>query len=370
LAPPRLTDFKDDVTGCLLAHPGWRKYRERWAARPGPPDFSGLFRQQKARPMSDTYLGATPVPAMADELASHERQKLRARSFRETPYRFAERMVMGTHFALLPGRVQHLPRLLSAVGADLLRGGTQVPDPERVVACPDLFGGVCRSYDATSIIEAAKVGFSAWCHIGPQKWLTFPERMVLFFDENHIAKRLRRDMKSKGYRVTFDTAFEDVIVACAGRRSYRRHALTWITPQVMRVYADLFDRGVAHSFEVWNKDGILAGGGFGLSIGRIFITDSQFSWESNTSKIGFASLNHHLAKWGYVLNDGKCHTPTIAAMGFRLIPRQEHLRLLREHAHDGGRLGRFTVEDDVRAIADLPEMAPRKTELSSSSASD
>ncbi len=279
-----------------------------------------------------------------------EALELRRQLFRETLYQTGERHIFGTHFAVSPGRIRHLPTFLKSAALDALRGGTRVPDPARVVACPDLFGGISRNISAETIIAAAKVGFSPWCHIAPLKWWTWEQRMVLFFDEHHMAKRLRRDMRAKGYRVTFDSAFEKVIKACAGRRSYRRHGLTWITPQVMYLYADLFDQGVAHSFEVWNSAGELVGGGFGTSLGRIFITDSQFSFEPNTSKMGFASLNYHLANWGYVLNDGKCFTPTIDAMGFRLIPRAEHLALLR-HASEEGRPGRWSVEADLATVA-------------------
>ncbi len=67
--------------------------------------------------------------------------------------------------------------------------------------------------------------------------------------------------------------------------------------------------------------------------------------------MGFAVFNHHLAKWGYVLNDGKDFTPTIDAMGFRAIPRDEFEALLAEHAHGGGRSGPWTVEADLATVA-------------------
>jgi leucyl/phenylalanyl-tRNA--protein transferase len=179
--------------------------------------------------------------------------------------------------------------------------------------------------------------------------------MVLFLAEQHIAKRLKRDMKKSPYRVTFDTAFDQVIKACAGPRKGRPRGLTWITPQIMRLYAALYDQGHAHSFEVWSADGRLVGGGYGLAVGRIFFTESQFSRESNTSKMGFATLNHHLAKWGFVLNDGKDFTATIDAMGFRAIPRREFEALLKEHAQGSGKpgpqSGRWTVEADLATIA-------------------
>ena len=81
------------------------------------------------------------------------------------------------------------------------------------------------------------------------------------------------------------------------------------------------DAGHAHSFEVWNEKGELAGGGYGVAVGNSFVTESQFSAEPNTSKIGFTVLNWHLAQWGFAFNDGKMLTPTTQDMGFREIPR-------------------------------------------------
>jgi leucyl/phenylalanyl-tRNA--protein transferase len=126
----------------------------------------------------------------------------------------------------------------------------------------------------------------------------------------------------------------------------------------MRLYTDLHRRGHAHSFEVWNVYGELVGGGYGLSIGRVFVTESQFSHEPNTSKMGFALFNYHLAKWGYVLNDGKDFTPTIDAMGFRLIPRAEFEAILKEHAHGGGRAGKWSVEATLAEVAGWEPKGP------------
>jgi leucyl/phenylalanyl-tRNA--protein transferase len=173
---------------------------------------------------------------------------------------------------------------------------------------------------------------------------------VLFLDEFHMSKRLRRLMRQGRYTVTFDRAFEAVIKSCAGKREGRWH-LTWITPRIMRAYAALHDAGHVHSFEVWNGDGELVGGGYGVALGRVFFTESQFSHEPNTPKLGFSVLNWHLAKWGYVLNDGKWPTPTILDMGFRMIPRDRFLQLLTEDAQSGGRPGSWTVEAGPETVA-------------------
>ncbi len=225
-----------------------------------------------------------------------------------------------------------------------------LPDPAATRTRPDSFAGLVRGISPETILAAARSGFFPWCHFGPLKWWTRKERMVLTLGEQRITKNLKRLMRKNPYRVTFDKAFDDVIKACAGRRK-GRPALTWITPQIMRLYSDLHEEGHAHSFEVWSADGGLVGGGYGLSVGRVFFTESQFSRESNTSKMGFATLNHHLAKWGYVVNDGKDFTPALAEVGFHALPRSEFEALLEAHAHAGGKAAPWTVEADLATIA-------------------
>lgn len=106
---------------------------------------------------------------------------------------------------------------------------------------------------------------------------------------------------------------------------------------------------------MWNADGKLVGGGYGVAVGRIFTTESQFSLEPNTFKLGFTVLNWHLAKWGYLLNDGKGPTPTILDMGFRLIPRAELLDLLAKNAKEGGKPGPWSVEAGPETVAEWQE---------------
>ena len=158
-------------------------------------------------------------------------------------------------------------------------------------------------------------------------------------------------MRQGHYTVSFDRDFDGVIKACAGHRQGRWH-VTWITPKVMHAFAEAFDAGFAHSFEVWNEKGELAGGGYGLAIGGCFVTELQFSREPNTSKIGFSVLNWHLAHWGFAFNDGKIMTPTCHDMGFRDIPRSEFLARLAQAERRPAKSGRWQVEADMAAVAD------------------
>jgi leucyl/phenylalanyl-tRNA--protein transferase len=244
-----------------------------------------------------------------------------------------------------------VPALLRMCARETLAADYALPDPERALAAPAGLAGIVHDLTLPKLLEAYRRGLYPLAHAGPLKWWSPPARSLLFFDELHIAKRLRRQMRQSRYTVTFDRDFEGVIKACAGVRAGRWH-LTWITPRIMRAYADAFDAGYAHSFEVWNETGELAGGGYGLAVGGSFATESQFSLEPNTSKIGFTVLNWHLAHWGYAFNDGKLMTPTCRDMGFREVPRAEYLAKLAPVARKPDRLGRWSVTADLNVVAD------------------
>lgn len=275
----------------------------------------------------------------------------RAALFRESLRDKAERWTLGLAWALMPPRIGGLPNLLKLCFDEILAPDYALPDPERAFANPPGLAGIVHDLSLPTLLAAYRRGLFPFAHLAPLKWWSPPTRSLLFFDELHVAKRLRRQMRQDRYTVTFDRDFEGVITACAGRRSGRWH-LTWITPAIMHAYARAFDAGYAHSFEVWNEKGELAGGGYGIGIGGAFITESQFSHEPNTSKIGFTVLNWHLAHWGFAFNDGKLMTPTTHDMGFREIPRREYLDRLAKAERQPEKIGRWQVEADLATVAD------------------
>jgi leucyl/phenylalanyl-tRNA--protein transferase len=268
--------------------------------------------------------------------------------FRETPLERCERLALGVAWALMPKRVGTLLPLARLWLIDRVAPRHELPDPETAKGCQ--FAGMVHDLSAPTLLAAYAKGLFPFGHFGPLKWTSPPERCVLFFDEYHMPKRLRRLMRQGKYTVTFDRDFEGVIKACAGKREGRWH-VTWITPRIMRAYAALYDAGYVHSFEVWNEDGTLVGGGYGVALGGIFFTESQFSHEPNTSKLGFSVLNWHLARWGYALNDGKWSTPTILDMGFRVIPRSEFLRHLVVGVRCEDKIGRWEVESGPEVVS-------------------
>jgi len=270
--------------------------------------------------------------------------------FHETPFETLERVTLGIAWALKKNGVRSLAPYWRRWLSECFVPQRALPDPEHPFD-GDARVGLVHDFSVPTLVAAYERGLVLAGHIGTLAWTSPSQRCVLFLDEFHMAKRLRRLMRQDRYTVTFDRDFEGVIKACAGRRQGRWH-ITWITPRIMRAFAALLDEGYVHSFEVWNDAGALVGGGYGVALGRIFFTESQFSHEDNTSKLGFSVLNWHLARWGYVLNDGKNPTPTILDMGFRSIPRTEFLHALAENTGSGGKAGRWEVEADPKAVAD------------------
>ncbi len=289
------------------------------------------------------------MPTMPVETVSPQTAARREAVFRETLFERCERVVLGVAWALKNHGFGLLPYFLLCM-TDIMMPRDELPDPETTLD-EDGLAGIVHNLSVPTLMAAYRRGLGPAGHFGRLTWMSLPERCVLFFREYHIAKRLRRLMRQNLYTVTFDKDFEGVIKACAERRAGRWH-VTWITPRIMRAYAAMFDAGHVHSFEVWNKEGQLVGGGYGVAVGNVFFTESQFSRESNTSKLGFTVFNWHLAKWGFAINDGKAATPTILEMGFRDIPRAEFLTYTNAEGPAAAKPGRWIVEKTPEEIAE------------------
>ena len=274
----------------------------------------------------------------------------RAALFRESLSEKAERWALAAAWALAPKRIGGLPNLARLCFHELLAPDYALPDPERALANPPGLAGIVHDLSLPTLLAAYRRGLYPLAHIAPLKWWSPPQRSVLFFKNFHMSNNLRRLMRQGRYSVTFDRDFDAVIAACAGHRQGRWH-LTWITPRIMRVYAEAFDAGHAHSFEVWNEAGELVAGGYGIAIGAGFTAESQFTHESNASRVGVSVLNWHLANWGYRFNDGKLIGPLWENMGFRDVPRREFLALLSDAVVRPGKSGRWQVETDLDTVS-------------------
>jgi leucyl/phenylalanyl-tRNA--protein transferase len=141
-----------------------------------------------------------------------------------------------------------------------------------------------------------------------------------------------------------DTAFSQVIDHCAARR--QGQAGTWITPGMRMAYQQLHELGHAHSVECW-QDGTLAGGLYGVTVGRIFFGESMFSRVSDASKVAFVRLVQQLQAWEFPVIDCQVHTLHLESLGAALIPRYEFVRLLDQHCVRSPIAGNWKFERQV-----------------------
>ncbi|HYE41818.1 MAG TPA: leucyl/phenylalanyl-tRNA--protein transferase [Caulobacteraceae bacterium] len=157
-------------------------------------------------------------------------------------------------------------------------------------------------------------------------FLVDPEkRGVLPLDAFHLPSRLARTVRSDRFEVRIDSAFAQVVDACATPRPGRED--TWINQSIRAMYLGLFARGMAHSVEAW-RDGALVGGLYGVSLGAAFFGESMFSDERDASKVALAHLVARLRAGGYRLLDAQFMTGHLAQFGAVEIPRAEYRRRL------------------------------------------
>ncbi len=186
--------------------------------------------------------------------------------------------------------------------------------------------------------EAYRHGVFPWYSEGqPVLWWAPDPRMVLVVDEFKVGRSLRKTLtrfiRTPGCEIRIDSAFERVIAACAGAPREGQQG-TWILPPMQRAYSAWHRAGAVHSFETW-IDGQLAGGLYGVAIGRMFFGESMFSRASDASKIALAALVAFCRAHGIALIDCQQNTRHLASLGAREIARADFERHLA--ACPGGR---------------------------------
>ncbi|MDR0478029.1 MAG: leucyl/phenylalanyl-tRNA--protein transferase [Desulfobulbaceae bacterium] len=168
------------------------------------------------------------------------------------------------------------------------------------------------------LIAAYRQGIFPWYSEGePILWWFISPRLVLYPEELHIARRLRRTLRRPPFRVRFDTAFAAVIGQCASSRLKTGQA-TWITEAMRCAYSEMHRLGYAHSVECWLDDR-LVGGLYGLRLGRVFFGESMFSLEDDASKIAFVALVERAMALGIRLIDCQTTTAHLQRFGAREI---------------------------------------------------
>lgn len=169
------------------------------------------------------------------------------------------------------------------------------------------------------LVDAYRRGIFPW--FGPREpvlWWSPDPRMVLVPSDLRVSRSLRKRLGRRDYVVTADTAFREVMAGCAAPRD--EDGGTWITGPMARAYAALHEAGVAHSVETW-IGGELAGGLYGVAIGRMFFGESMFTRVTDASKIAFVHAVRQLERWGVPLVDCQMSTDHLASLGAREISR-------------------------------------------------
>ena len=158
-------------------------------------------------------------------------------------------------------------------------------------------------------------------------WVSPDQRGIFPLASFHVAKRLARTVRSDRFIVTADSAFRDVMLACAAPAEGREE--TWINEEILRLYGALHASGHAHSVEAW-LDGELVGGLYGVHLGGAFFGESMFSRATDASKVALVHLVARLKAGGFKLLDTQFLTPHLASLGAIEIPRARYLAKLNE----------------------------------------
>ena len=207
-----------------------------------------------------------------------------------------------------------------------LRSTESFPPLEQALAEPNGLLAAGGDLSPKRLIEAYRHGVFPWYSEGqPLLWWSPDPRMVLFVDEFKVSRSLRRTVSRGDFEIRVDSAFRSVIEACAAPRDGQGG--TWITSAMIDGYTRLHRLGYAHSVEAW-VDGTLAGGLYGVVIGRMFFGESMFARKSDASKVTLVHLVDILKQRDMPLIDCQQQTAHLARFGARPIPRRAFAQAL------------------------------------------
>ena len=215
------------------------------------------------------------------------------------------------------------------------------PPPSEALTQPDGLLAVGGDLSPTRLLDAYRHGIFPWFEQGqPILWWSPDPRMVFRSDGLHLSRRFRRGLRGLPWTIRADTAFAAVVHACAAPREGQRG--TWITPAMRAAYGELHRLGHAHSIEVFEGDA-LAGGLYGVAVGRMFFAESMFSARSGGSKAALAALARQLLAWQWPLFDAQLENPHLRRLGGEAWPRHRFLAEVARLTALPGRPGSWTT---------------------------
>lgn len=193
------------------------------------------------------------------------------------------------------------------------------------------------------LLEAYRVGIFPWYSDDqPILWWSPDPRLILDLKDFKISRSLSKTLKKGVFQVTFDHAFEEVIQACAVVPREAQNG-TWITAEMQEAYINLHGLGYAHSVETW-FGGKLAGGLYGVSLGKCFFGESMFHLETDASKVALATLVEKLKSWDFHFIDSQMTTEHMVRLGAKELPRRIFLKRLQSALRHPTRRGRWRID--------------------------
>ena len=178
-------------------------------------------------------------------------------------------------------------------------------------------------------------------------WIEPDERGVIPLDRFHVSHSLRKSVRKQIYDIRMDTAFDQVIEACAAKT--RSRDVTWINHRILKLYKQLHKMGCCHSIEAWHQSG-LVGGLYGVRIGAVFFGESMFSRATDASKVALVHLVARLNKGGFKILDAQFLNPHLEQFGTYTLSKAEYRPLLEAALDGSGDFGAFQEDANAEAV--------------------
>ena len=205
-----------------------------------------------------------------------------------------------------------------------LNKSTAFPDP--LTADQSGLLAVGGTLTATRLLDAYSKGIFPWYSEGePVMWWSPDPRVVLFPENLHVSRKMKKHLQKKTFTVTVNRQFERIISKCGAPRKDEER--TWITAEMIESYTRLHHEGFAHSVEVW-KGGELAGGLYGVGFSHMFFGESMFSEIPDSSKFGFIRLTRYLKRNGFLFIDCQIDSGHLRSLGAVPVSREKFLGML------------------------------------------
>jgi leucyl/phenylalanyl-tRNA--protein transferase len=275
--------------------------------------------------------GVEPEPA----LAPAARRRRRLEILRESVPAGVRRFILVAFNLLRRRHLAALPTTVDLMLRDRFIRSAMLPDPRAALPGDSGLVGLAPDLSAATMIEAYGRGLSPSACLGPIAWHCPPSRLTAQPAALALSPLLRTTSQAR-YGVTFDRDVDSILAASASRSD----CASFTPERLAAAFADLFDAGYAHTFEVRGERGRIVAGGYGVAVGRVFVLERIFSREAEAAKAGLARLAQCLRDWDFALVECGAGAAALCAEAFETVPRKAYLATLAEHTR-GDRVGRW-----------------------------